>query len=173
MSGIYNTRWYCIPLIGIIYVKFPYIYWFPWRINQIFWNTPLDMLRYSRYLRPEAMWNEKWSDWWRVCVCVCLCVCLCVTFSVEHSIEEVLGLSLQPADPRLLLFEVFTIRQHLAASTVLSAVLLQRRTHGRKCVSKSLYCQKIINPHTSIPLTNITSSCGCSDVLQPQTFPSF
>lgn len=158
MSGIYNTLWYCIPLIGIIYVKFPYIYWFPWRINQIFWNTPLDMLRYSRYLRPEGMWNEVTDG-------ECACVCVCVTFSVEHSIEEVLGLSLQPADPRLLLFEVFTIRQHLAACTVLSAVLLQRRTHGRKCVSKSLYCQKIINPHTSIPPTTITSSWCFWDVL--------
>lgn len=36
-------------------------------------------------------------------------LCACGTFSVEHSIEEVLGLSLQPTDPRLLLFEVFTL----------------------------------------------------------------
>lgn len=50
-----------------------------------------------------------------------MCVC---TFSVEHSIEELLGLSLQPADPRLLLFEVFTLRQHQAASTLLCSVFL-------------------------------------------------
>lgn len=65
---------------------------------------------------------------------------VCVTFSVEHSIEEVLGLSLQPADPRLLLFEVFTLRQHLAASTVLYAVLLHGQTHRDKWGSEGLFC---------------------------------
>lgn len=59
-------------------------------------------------------------------------VCVWLAFSVEHSIEEVLGLSLQLADPRLLLFEGLTLRQHLAASTVLRAVLLHRQTHRDK-----------------------------------------
>ena len=44
-----------------------------------------------------------------VCVCVRVCVCVCARTFSEHSIEELLGLSLQPADPRLLLFEVFTL----------------------------------------------------------------
>lgn len=59
-------------------------------------------------------------------------MCVCLTFSVEHSIEEVLGLSLQPADPRLLALEVFTHGQHLAASTVLSAVVLHRQINRRQ-----------------------------------------
>lgn len=63
---------------------------------------------------------------------------VCRTFSVEHSIEEVLSLSLQSADPRLLLFEVFTLRQHVATSTVLHAVLLHRQTRRDQRVSKGL-----------------------------------
>lgn len=59
-------------------------------------------------------------------------VCVCLTFSVEHSIEEVLGLSLQPADPRLLLFEVLTLRQQLAASSRLHAVLLHKQTNKQR-----------------------------------------
>lgn len=63
---------------------------------------------------------------------MCVHECARLTFSVEHSIEEVLGLSLQPADPRLLLFEVFALRQHLAVSTVLHTVLLNMQTHKKR-----------------------------------------
>lgn len=51
-----------------------------------------------------------------------------LTFSVEHSIEEVLGLSLQLADPRPLLLESF--RQNRAA--VVRAELLQSQTRDRE-----------------------------------------
>lgn len=84
-------------------------------------------------------------------------VCVCGTFSVEHSIEEVLGLSLQPADPRLLLFEVFALRQHLAASTVLHAVLLKR--HEKWVKTRPVHKQKPSHAHTITPTRVIASSC--------------
>lgn len=82
---------------------------------------------------PGFVLQEDIAALYSVCVQACVCVCVC-TFSVEHSIEELLGLSLQPADPRLLLFEVFTLRQHRAPSTVLCAVFLHTHTH--RAVSK-------------------------------------
>lgn len=82
------------------------------------------------------------------------CVCA-LTFSVEHSIEEVLGLSLQLADPRPLLFESFTLRQHLAASTVLCAVLLYRQTHTETNSELRPVLSKIIDHHTTSELYNV------------------
>lgn len=76
------------------------------------------------FLLPVFVVQEDVAALYRVCVCVCT-----RTFSVEHSIEELLGLSLQPADPRLLLFEIFTLRQHRAASTLLCATFLYTHTH--------------------------------------------